>query len=301
MSKLVLIDGNAIMHRAYHALPKTLTTKKDEPINAVYGFVSMFLRVISELKPTHIAVCFDRKEPTFRKKMYKKYQSHRPETDRELITQFAKAKDVVTSFGVPIFEKAGFEADDLIGTIAAKAERKKVDQVVIVTGDKDILQLVTDKIKVYLPARGIVNAKLHGINEVILKLGVTPEQIIDYKALVGDPSDNYPGVYGIGPKTAEDLLDKYETFENVYKHLKDLPESTAKKLKKGKKEGKISYKLAKIVKDVPIKFDLEKMKKWKIDSDETLNLFAEFGFRTLAKRIKEVGESLEKEKQGSLF
>ena len=254
MSKLVLIDGNAIIHRAYHAMPATLTDKEGNPTNAVYGFTSMLLRIIEDLKPTHLIVCFDRKEPTFRKEMFDDYQSHRPEADKELISQFGTVRKVVSSFGIPIFDKAGYEADDLIGTIAKEAE-KDLDGVVIVTGDKDILQLVTDKTKVYLPIKGLSVAKLMDKDEVMAKLGVWPEQIVDYKALVGDPSDNYPGVRGIGPKTAESLLDEYENFDKIYKNIDDIPVNTKKKLIDGKKMGEMSYKLAKIDTDVPVKYE----------------------------------------------
>src|SRR3989344_8025202 len=149
MSKLVLIDGNAILHRAYHALPP-LTTKRGEPINAVYGLTSMLLRVIQDLKPTHIAVCFDRKEPTFRHKEFPKYQAQRPVMDKELSGQFEKAKDVLSAMNIPIFEMAGYEADDVIGTLASQSTG--VDEVVIVTGDRDILQLIDDsrRVRVYL-------------------------------------------------------------------------------------------------------------------------------------------------------
>lgn len=304
LNKLVIIDGNAIMHRAFHALPP-LTNKKGEPIGAVYGFTSMLLRIIDDLKPTHLAVCFDRKEPTFRKKAYKKYQAHRPETDKNLATQFAVVKKAVKSFDIPVYEKAGYEADDLIGTIAERAvrlqttnyrvgkrkkavdiSRKAVDQVIIVTGDKDILQLVNKKVKVYLPVRGLSKAKMMGVNEVVEKLGVKPDQIVDYKALVGDPSDNYPGVYGIGPKTAENLLREYQSFEAVYKNIKLIDESIKKKLIEGKKEGLLSKKLAKIVTDVDFKFDLNKMDKWAVGRKETVKLFEEIGFKTLKKRIQ---------------
>lgn len=324
MGKLVLIDGHAILHRAYHALPSTLTTPKGEPINAVYGFVSMLLRIIQDLKPTHIIVAFDRKEPTFRHVEFKDYQAHRPETDKELLTQFEKARDVISAFGIPIYEKAGFEADDVIGTLARqavqskrveeyKSKRKKrtstlplsrspalVDEVVIVTGDKDILQLVNDKVKVYLPARGLTDAQLMGEEEVIEKMGVRPSQIDDYKALAGDPSDNYKGVPGIGPKTAESLLSKYKSLADIYENLDKIDEPVRKKLKDGKKSAKVSYKLAKIVTDVDIKFELEKSGKWKLDSKNTLDLFAEYGFKTLAQRVKKVSEELAKEKQLSL-
>lgn len=299
VGKLVLIDGNAILHRAYHALPP-LTTRKGEPINAVYGFISMLLRVIQDLKPTHLAVAFDRKEPTFRHKEYKEYQAHRPEMDKDLGVQFDKAKDVISAFGFPIYDKAGYEADDVIGTLAAQAtgvSKSKIDQVIIVTGDRDILQLVTDKVKVYLPIRGLSEAKLMGEKDVVEKMGVKPSQVDDYKALVGDPSDNYPGVRGIGPKTAVKLLKEFETVEGIYKNLDKIPETAAKKLREGEKSAKISQRLAEIVTDVPVKLDIENSGKWKVDSQKVLNLFAEYGFKTLTKRVKKVGTELDKEAQ----
>ena len=299
MSKLILIDGHAILHRAFHALPP-LTTKRGEPINAVYGFVSMLLRVIQDLKPTHIVVAFDRKEPTFRQKEYKNYQAHRPETDKSLVSQFEKARRVVDALGIPLYDKAGFEADDVIGTLTKQAE-KEMDEVVIVTGDKDILQLVTKKTKVYLPVRGLSDAKLMEEEDVVEKLGVRPDQIIDYKALVGDPSDNYPGVPGVGPKTATKLLSEYKTVKNIYKKMDKIQESTAKKLKDGKDSAMISQKLAKIVTNVSVKLDVEKSRKWKINSKNVLDLFSEYNFKTLAKRANKVEEEMNKEKQMSLL
>ena len=296
MSKLVLIDGNAILHRAYHALP-SLTTRRGEPINAVYGLVSMLLKVIQDLKPTHIAVAFDRKEPTFRHKKYPKYQAQRPKMDAELSSQFEKARDVISAFGIPIYDKAGYEADDLIGTIANKV---KLD-VVIVTGDRDILQLVDNKVKVYMPVVGMSQGKLMGIDEVIEKMGVTPASIEDYKALVGDPSDNYPGVPGIGPKTAIGLLEKYKTLDNIYKHLGEMPTRTAQKLKEGRQSSKISKKLASIVKNVPLKFKIEDSANWDVDGERVLRLFSEYGFRTLTERVKKVGKLLDQEKQMTLL
>ena len=306
MSKLVLIDGNAILHRAYHALPP-LTTRRGEPINAVYGLVSMLLRVIQDLKPTHIAVCFDRKEPTFRHETYKEYQAQRPVIDKELSGQFEKAKETISAMNIPIFEKAGFEADDLLGSIAEQAQRTKnkeqsrIDQVVIVTGDRDILQLVNEKVKVFLPVRGLSEGKLFGVEEVKEKMGVLPSQIPDYKALVGDQSDNYPGISGIGPKTAEKLLDKYKSFPEIYKHLDEINISTKTKLVEKKDDGEMSYKLAKIVTDVELENDIEQTNRWQIDSQQVLDLFYEFGFKTLAKRVKEVGKSIVSENQMKLI
>lgn len=302
MTKLVLIDAMAILHRAFHALPPFMSTKSGEPINAVYGFVSMLLRVIQDLKPTHIAICFDRKEPTFRKKMYEDYQAQRPPTDKALEPQFEKAKDVAKAFGIPIYEKAGFEADDLIGTITKLAEKKNlVDKVVVVTGDKDQFQLVTEKIKLYVPIRGLSDAKLFGPDEVEEKMGVKPKQIADYKALVGDPSDNYFGVFGVGPKTAENLLKKYNTFEGIYKNLNNIKDSLREKLEAEKKSAEMSYYLAQIITNVDINFNIDEAKNWKVDSPEVLALFSDYSFKTLTRRVKDVGESIITENQGELF
>lgn len=296
MGKLVLIDGNAILHRAFHALPP-LTNRKGEPINAIYGLVSMVLRVILDLKPTHIAVAFDEKAPTFRRKEFPAYQAQRPPTAHELDSQFEKARAFFEAAGIPVYSMPGFEADDVIGTIADKSK----EDVVIVTGDRDQLQLVNDKIKLYMPIVGLANAKLFGETETVERMGVAPGLIDDYKALVGDPSDNYPGVPGIGPKTATSLLEKYGNFENIYKNLDKITLAVAEKLKSGEASGRLSKRLATIIRDVPIEFDFEKMDDWDIDSPKVLDLFSEFGFKTLTERVKSVGKRTDEEKQRSLF
>jgi len=298
MSKLVLIDGNAILHRAFHAMPP-LTTTSGEPINAVYGLVSMFLRVVQDLKPDAIAVAFDEKEPTFRNKEFKEYQSQRPPTADDLSSQFAKARDFFKAVKVPIYSIPGFEADDVIGTIADKSK----ENVVIVTGDRDILQLIDDKknIKLYMPVVGLTNAKLYDEAAALERMGVPANEIPDYKALVGDQSDNYPGVAGIGPVTAEKLLEKYKSIDNIYAHLDDIEPNVRQKLESKKDDAKLFHRLATIVRDVPIKVNYEDMGKWKIDSPEVINLFQKFGFKTLTERIKKVGKEIDGEKQASLF
>lgn len=301
MNKLVIIDGNAIMHRAFHAIPK-LTTPKGKPINAVYGLVSMLVNLAQNLKPTHFVVCFDEKKPTFRHIEFKEYQSHRPSTDKTLISQFGLARRFLKASGIQVYSKGGYEADDLIGTIAKLAyPRKFLDSVVIVTGDKDILQLVNKKVKLFMPIKGLSNGQIFGKKETKEKLGVTPSQIVDYKGLVGDPSDNYKGVTGIGPKTATLLLDEYETYKNVYKNLDKIAEKTKKKLVDGKEGGDMSYKLAKIVTNVPMKFNFKKMDDWDMGSTKVLKLFEEYGFKTLTKRVVAYSKQLEIERQISLF
>ena len=260
----------------------------------------MLVRLIEDLNPTHIAVCFDRTEPTFRNKLLPTYQSQRPETVKELASQFSKARDFVNSAGIPVYEKIGFEADDLIGTIAYKA-KSKVDEVVIVTGDRDQLQLVGANVKVYMPIVGLAAAKLMGEGEVVEKMGVVPSQIVDYKALVGDASDNYFGVVGVGPKTAITLLNSYQSFPNIYAHLDKISPKVREKLEKSKSQAELSYKLAKIVCDVPIDFKLDLAKGWQINNLKVLKLFESYGFRTLTERVKKLGHKLDAEKQGILF
>lgn len=293
----------AILFRAYHALPGFMSTKSGEPINAVYGLVSMLLRIIQDLKPTHIAFCFDEEAPTFRKKEFKEYQSQRVETPEDLSGQFQKAKDFTKALGVGYFSMPGYEADDVIGTIVKNASVKKFDEIIIVTGDRDILQLVDDSknIKLYMPITGLSSAKMFSAKETIERMGVPPKLIPDYKGLVGDPSDNYKGVPGIGPKTAINLLGEYGGFEGVYENLEKIAEKNKEKLISGRKSGEMSFKLAKIVTDVPIDMDFDKMKKWKIDSNNVLNLFEEYGFKTLTKRVKEVGKSIIDENQMKLI
>ncbi len=340
MSKLILIDGNAIMHRAYHALPP-LTTKKGEPINAVYGFVSMLLGLINDIKPTHIAVCFDRPEKTFRKEKYIHYQSQRPEMDDFLSQQITKMHDVLEAFGIPVYEKAGFEADDVLGTLAKQSIRVKewksvskkheknqksirtstlplsrsstlIDKVIIVTGDRDIFQLINDKVKVYVPVKGLKEGKLYGVEEVKQEFDFEPKQMVDYKALVGDSSDNYPGVAGIGPKTARDLLTKYKTKENVYKHLSEINPNVRNKLEKDREGADLSYELATIDTNVPTEIDIKKMGEWDLGSEKAVGLFMEYGFKSLLRRLSnskpEIGQEKVKLKdinsvseQGMLF
>lgn len=289
MTKLLLVDGNAILHRAYHALPSSLTTKNGEPINAVYGFVSMLVRIITDLKPTHIAVCFDTPVETFRKAQYVGYQAHRPRLDSDLSSQFEITYKVLEAMNIPIYKVERYEADDVIGTISYQSNTL-IDEIVIVTGDRDILQLVDDKknIKVYMPVKGLSTAKLYSEKDVVERMGVKPNQIVDYKALAGDSSDNYPGVTGIGPKTAIGLLEKYETLENIYSHINEIPEKIGKKLAIGAESSGMSKELATIVKDVPITFHLPDSAKWKLGNEKVLELFADIGFKTLTNRVKQL-------------
>lgn len=298
MEKLVIIDGFAILHRAYHALP-ILTTKRGSPINAVYGLTSMILRVITDIKPTHIAVCYDRPEETFRKKAFKEYHANRPKADKGFISQIEKAQTVLETMNIPVYSCAGYEGDDVIGTIAKKVEGKM--KVVIVTGDRDLLQLVDETTQVFMPVSGMSQGKMMGIKETKEKMGVDPILIPDYKALVGDPSDNYFGVTGIGPKTAIDLIKKYGGVTNIYKNIKDVSPKVAEKLIKGKKSALLSHKLATIVTKVPCRINIKDCSKWDVDNDKVLELFKGYGFKTLTERVKKIGQQIDKEKQMKLI
>lgn len=285
MSKLLLIDGNAILHRAYHALPLLTSSGTNEPINAVYGFVSMLLGMVENLHPTHIIVAWDTPKATFRHAKYSSYQAHRPRGDSELISQFKTIHEVLDSMNIPQYSIEGFEADDVIGTISEQFKGEL--EVVIVTGDRDILQLVDDeqKVFVYMPIKGISKAKMYHESDVVERMGVKPNQIIDYKALVGDPSDNYPGVLGIGEKTAINLLKEFGTLEKIYENLHLIPEKYSKKLASGAEAAGISKELATIVRDAPVTASLEDAVKWDVASKNTKELFKKIGFKTLTNRI----------------
>jgi len=284
MKRLVLIDGHAILHRAYHAFPKNLTTRKGELVNAVYGFTRMLLGVIEDLKPDYLAVTFDLPKPTFRHEIFLGYQSKRPQMDAELKGQIERVHQVVKVLSLPFFEKAGFEADDVIGTLAKQASLRNV-ATVIVTGDRDIMQLVNRKVKVYAPIKGFSGAELFGRKKVRQLLNVWPEQIIDYKALVGDPSDNYPGVPGVGPKTATKLLGNYKDLDTIYNSASKIEPRVAKKLIEDKELAFLSQKLAKIVTNVPIKLSLKACRVHDYDQEKTIKLFEELEFKSLINKL----------------
>ena len=296
-SKLVIIDGNAVLHRAYHALPP-LTTPEKEPINAIYGLVSMLFRVITDLSPTHLVFAFDHKGPTFRNEIFEDYQAQRPKTHSDLISQFSKAYKIVDALGIPSFRISGVEADDAIGTIAKKIA---VEEVVIVTGDRDIFQLINSKTKVCLPVKGLAKTEIIGMKETKKRFGINPSQIVDYKALVGDPSDNYKGVPGIGPKTAVDLIGKYKNLDNIYKNIDKIPPRIANKLMEHKESALMSQKLAKIKTDVKLKFDLKSAKLESLENEKSLALFREYGFKTLSVRLHKIDGMIKSSSQTSLF
>ena len=298
MSKLVLIDGHAVLFRAFHAYPQ-LTTSRGELVNAVYGFASILLNVIGELKPEYIVVTFDRDKPTFRHTEYVTYKAQREPMPTELKDQQERVEEVVKVLNIPIFAVEGYEADDVIGTLARQAN--ELDQVVIVTGDKDALQLVDhERVVVHMPGRGRIPAKVYDEKLVEKEYGLTPEQIPDYKGLSGDASDNIAGVKGIGPKTAIQLLQAFGTVEGIYKHLGEVSNPRVMKLlAEGQESAVISKKMATIVVDVPIELDLPKCAVTDYDKEKVVKLFEELEFRSLIKKLP--NDSFEQMVQEALF
>jgi len=269
--KLVLIDGNALVHRAFHALPPL--SQKGEPTNAVYGFASILLKVIRELKPDYMIATFE---------------AHRPKTPDELVSQFPKVKEVVSALNIPIYEMAGFEADDIIGTIAEKLKRERNIQCVIITGDLDTLQLVDDENTiVYTLKKGITETMIYDEKAVRERFeGLKPSQFNDFKGLKGDPSDNIPGVPGIGEKTAIKLLLEYGSIEGIYDSIALIPKKLSDKLLEYKDQAFFSKKLATMRKDVPIEFDFKKAKFGDYDEKKVEEIFRKFGFASLIQRLK---------------
>ena len=283
--KLILIDGNAIIHRAYHALPP-FTTKKGELVNAVYGFASTLLSVIAEFQPDYVVASFDLAGKTFRHEKFQDYKATRIKGDDELYAQIPRVKEVVKAFNIPIYEQAGFEADDVIGTIAKQVKQDKEDiKTIIVTGDMDTLQLVDDTTSVYTMRRGLSDSMMYNSEKVFERYGLTPAQIIDYKALRGDPSDNIPGVKGIGEKTAVTLLQKYATLDGVYANIEEIKGAVKEKLERDKVQAYLSKELATISLDAPVQLELEKAVLKDFNRETIVKLFSELNFFSLIKRL----------------
>lgn len=286
MKRLLLIDGNNLFHRAYHAMPP-LTTKDGEVVNAVYGFSNMLLKAIAQVKPNYIACAFDTGLPTFRHVEFEKYKAQRPPPPPDLYPQLPKVKEVLDSFGIPYFEKAGYEADDLLATIAFKSG---VDEVTILSGDRDTLQLVDGLVKVQMPGWNLSGTTLFGASEVKEKFGITPSQMVDYKAMVGDPSDNVPGIAGIGPKTAAQLLQKYGSLEKIYENLDEIGETTRKKLEEDKEVALTAKRLVELDRTVDLEFKIEDLK-FDPDWANVRSQMEKFGFKSIAAKLLGVNGS----------
>ena len=274
------MDVSSLFFRAYYAISNHLSSPKGLPTNALYGLLSMTDKFIKEHKSEYIVYCFDHKKPSFRTKIYPEYKANRGETPEDLKVQIPYIKILVSALGIPMVEFKGYEADDLIGSLAIIGQKENF-KVVIVSGDKDFAQLVNTSISLYDPMREI-NYDESGVQK---KWGVKPEQINDYLAIVGDSSDNIPGVFGIGPKGAQKLLEEYGDLDNIYKKLDQIPKKTAEKLKVSEKKAFLSKKLARIVTDIDLKKSLTSFQRQPIQTEKLKEILKELGFKTFEKKL----------------
>lgn len=302
---LYLIDGHALAYRAYYAITAGMSdrmqTKTGEPTAGIFGFANVLMRLLEQEKPEYLAVAFDTGK-TFRNELFPDYKATRAKMPDDLRPQIERIRQMIDAFHLPRLEKEGVEADDVLGSIATQAVEQGLG-VKIITGDRDLLQLVNDRIIVNLPGSRLADAKNYSAADVKEYLGVEPEQVVDYKALVGDTSDNIPGVPGIGPKTAVTLLQTYHTLDALYQHLDEIPGKTGEKLRVGKESAYLSQELARIKKDVGVRLVLEDARTDHLDIASVENLFRELEFRTLIPRLRLIAAPLKKQEtpQLSLF
>jgi DNA polymerase-1 len=305
---IYLLDGHALAYRAYYALTRgsssAFTTHAGEPTAGVFGFTSILLRLLEQDHPDYLAVTFDTGK-TFRDKLFPEYKATRAKMPDDLRPQMERIRQIVDAFNIPRLEMEGYEADDLLGSLSHHLASEGYG-VKIITGDRDLLQLVDDRILVNLPGKSLADARDFFAKDVVEMLGVKPEQVVDYKALVGDKSDNIPGVIGIGEKTAASLLLKYETLDSIYSHLDEIAESTRKKLEANKDNAYLSQKLATIVTDLDVKLDLNMARTEAFEPARVEALFRELEFRSLMGRLTALypafgKSSSKKQEQLSLF
>ena len=300
MKKLLIIDSNSILNRAFYGI-RYLSTKDGTPTNAVYGFLNILIKLAEQEKPDCICAAFDLKAPTFRHKMYSEYKAQRKPTPDGLLKQFPIAKDVLEAMNIKILQLEGYEADDIIGTVSKICDESGIE-CMIATGDKDDLQLASDKTKVILTVTksGVNETTVYDDKAVEERYHVTPSEFVDVKALMGDTSDNIPGVKGIGEKTAMSLIEKYKSIEYIYENIDnlDIKGAMLEKLKNDKDMAFLSKKLAQIDKNVPIDFDAEEcaIKNKSLAENSSAELFEVLKKLELNSIIKRLGISEEKER-----
>lgn len=286
---MLVIDGNAIVHRAFHAFPSSLTTSTGLQDNAVYGFTTMLLQALKQFDPKYVLCTFDTHAKTFRHTQFVDYKAHRKPTDESLNAQFPLVKEVLDAFNIPYIEKDGFEADDILGTISnwirfGRWKGNNLDMYIL-TGDRDMFQLVGDSIYACLPSGSFSNLIVYDREVVFEKYGYYPEQVTDYKGIVGDASDNIPGVKGIGEKTALSLLSKYGSLDEIYKNVNEIEGRYQKKLAEGVEQAYFSKELATIKQDVEVEVTLEECLLGDFDEQKLLDVFRKFEFRSLINKI----------------
>ena len=281
--RLIIIDGNSIINRAFYALPE-MTSKDGLKTNAIYGFTTMLFKIIDTYQPTHISVAFDRKAPTFRHLEFKEYKAGRKKMPDELREQFEPLKELLDKFNIHRLELDGYEADDIIGTVSKLGEENDY-KVFIVTGDKDAIQLASNKTTTLITKKGVGEVEEYNFDSVMEKYEMTPTQFIDLKGLMGDKSDNIPGVPGIGEKTGIKLIKEFSSIENLVEHTDELKGSVKKKIEENKELAIMSKRLATIIRDVPIEVSLEELEYGDYDKDAVIEEFKRFGFTSLISRL----------------
>lgn len=290
--RFLAIDANAIVHRAFHAYPGNLQTDDGIQVNAVYGFTVMLLSALKTFDPKYVLCAFDTSKPTFRHEEYIDYKATRKPTDQSLIDQFPLVEEVLKAFNIPIIKKEGFEADDILGTISKMVDSGKWEdqnlELYILSGDRDLFQLVRGNVKVCLPSGNFSNLLEYDRENVFKTFGVYPEQVVDYKAIVGDASDNIPGVKGVGDKTVIELLKEYGDFETIYKNLPKLKPRIQVLLGEGIEQAELSRKLAKIDQDMGLEIFLESCLMQDFDRGNVLDLFRRFKFKSLVARLDDI-------------
>jgi DNA polymerase-1 len=294
MERLMLLDGYGLVYRGYFALPP-LTTSKGDLVNGVFGFASIVLRGIQDLQPDYLAVSFDLPGPTFRHEQYADYKATRVKMPDDLRDQFPKVREVVKALRIPVYEMPGYEADDVIGTITRQLDPRQDLETTIVTVDLDMLQLVTPRVRLMTTRSGVENTVMYDIDRIDERFGLRPDQMIDYKALKGDPTDNIPGVPGVGEKTAAKLIREFGDLDTLFSRLDDVtPEKLRDKLRDHREQVFMGRELSTIVRDLPIEIDLEAARLGDYDRDTVVRLFREYEFRTLIERLPPMsGESAE--------
>ena len=291
--RLIIIDGNSIINRAFYALPD-MSNSEGLKTNAIFGFVRMMFKIIEDYQPTHMSVAFDKKAPTFRHKQYADYKAGRKKMPDELAQQLQPLKDLLDKFNINRLELEGYEADDLIGTVARLGEENDF-KVYIVTGDKDAIQLASHKTTILITKKGVGEVEEYNYDSVLERYEMTPTQFIDLKGLMGDKSDNIPGVPGVGEKTGIKLLKQYSTIENLIEHTDELKGSIKKKIEENKDLALMSKELATIITNVPIEVKLEDLEYGDYNKDD--EKFKEFGFTSLITKLLDIegGETTIKE------
>jgi len=287
MKSLYLLDGMALAYRAHFALIRSpIYTSKGFNTSAIFGFTATLIELMTKRQPSHMAVVFDTDVPTARHLLHPEYKAHREDMPEDLSAALPHLDRIAKAFGLPVLKQDGYEADDIIGTLAHRAEANGFDEIYMVTPDKDFGQLVTDKIKMYRPSRQGDGAEIWGIQEICAKWGITRvEQVIDMLGLCGDVSDNIPGVPGIGPKTAEKLLAKYDSVEGLLLHVDELKGKQQEKVRDNAEQVLLSKQLATIQLDVPVEVCWAELELEAPDPEKLLPIFTEFEFRTLGKRV----------------